>query len=166
MSSLFGKGKGSILRLFCSNNEISDMIAHAFLDPNASIDCIDEWECVYAHCVSHDAYNKQCMSANIKPECLPTAENTAFQHGRRVFRQCCEWTLLDHYLTDALFCWQWVRDRRMFLLVYTSKPVATKELETFISCHCQGSCSKNIYYYSLNSVNSIPSVCGHWALLG
>ena len=32
----------SIVRLFCSNNEISDMIAHAFLDPNTSIDCIDE----------------------------------------------------------------------------------------------------------------------------
>ena len=33
---------GSILRLYCSNNEISDMIVHAFLDPNTSIDCIDD----------------------------------------------------------------------------------------------------------------------------
>ena len=119
-----------------------------------------------AHCVSDDAYNKQCMFGKIKPECLPTTENTAFQYGGRVFQQCREWMLLDPDLTDTPFSWQWDRDRRMFLPVYNSKTVATKELETFISCHCQGSCSKNIYYYSLNSVKCIPSVCGHWALLG
>ena len=46
----------------------------------------------------------------------------------------------------------------MFLPVYISKPVTTKELETFISCHCRGSCSKNIYYYSLNSVKTCQNL--------
>ena len=51
----------------------------------------------------YDAYNKQCMSGKIKPECLPTTEDTAFQHGRRVFQQCREWMLLDPDLTDTPF---------------------------------------------------------------
>ena len=60
-----------------------------------------------------------CMSGKIKPECLPATGNTAFQHGRRVFQQCRERMLLDPDLTDTPFSWQWDRDRRMFLPVYS-----------------------------------------------
>ena len=125
MSSLFGKGKESILRLLCSNNEISDVIAHAFLDPNtsnagpASI-VLMSGSAFDAHCISDDAYIKQLMSGKIKPQCLPTTENTAFQHGQRVFQQCREWMLLDPDLTDTPFTLQWDRDRRMFMPVYTT----------------------------------------------
>ena len=99
------------------------------------------------------------MSGKIKPECLPRTENTAFQHGRRVYQQCREWMLLDPDMTDTPFSWQWDRDRCMFLPVYTSKPVANKELETLISCNCQGSCS-------LKTVKCIPIVCGHCSAEG
>ena len=115
VSSLFGKGKGSILRLICFNDEISDMITHASLDPNTSIDCIDELG-VRLMCIvygktadvsltnmRYDAYNKQCMSGKIKPECLPTTEDSAFQHGWRLFLQCREWMLLDTDLMDTPF---------------------------------------------------------------
>ena len=90
----------------------------------------------------------------IKPERLPTTEDTAFQHSRRVFQQCREWMLLDPDLTDTPFGWQWDRDKRMFLPVCTSKPVATKELETFISCNFQvcGHCSAEGNCQSLEAV--------------
>ena len=63
-------------------------------------------------------------------------------------------------LTDTPFGWCWDADMAMYLPVYTSLPVAPRELESFVSCNCHGSCSKNICTCFQNSVKCLPSKGG------
>ena len=178
VSSIFGKGKASLLELFSSNGEIRDVIVPAFLDPNSSMDKIDElgvrlMRIIYGKTADVtltkmrvDAYNKQCVSGKIKPERLPPTEDAALFHGRRAFQQCREWVLLDPDLTDTPFGWCWDGDMAMYLPVYTTRPVAPRELESFVSCNCHGTCSKNICTCFQNRVKCLPSVCGHCSAEG
>ena len=73
VSSIYGKGKATILQLFSSNTEIRESIVPAFLDPDTSIARIDElgvslMRIVYGKTASEtltkmrtDTYKKQCL---------------------------------------------------------------------------------------------------------
>ena len=171
VSSIFGKGKAFIFNLFSRNDEIRDTIVPAFLDPTTSLQIIKNLgvkliRMIYTQSpdtplssVRHKTYIKQCFSGKIKPERLPPTKEAAAQHCLRAFQQCREWVILDTDLVAGPFGWEWDISRKMFIPVYSQSPMAPSELETFVSCGCEGSCSKNSCSCFKNSVRCIASVC-------
>ena len=178
VSSLFGKGKSTILKLFSTNPEVRDIIVPAFLNPSSRLERIDDlgirlMRIVYGKSpdkplskLRYEAYNKQCLMGKVKPERLPPTKGATIQHMRRVFQQCCEWVLLDTDLRSIPLGWEWNNDRGLFLPIYSEFPAAPSELEVFISCNCEGTCSKNNCSCYKNNVKCLPSVCGKCELGG
>ena len=112
MSSLFGKGKAAVLRLFSSDPEIRTA-CKPFLDPTTPISQIDlvgieKMRKIYGgggnvslSALRYRVYLKQCAKGQIKPQRIPPTEGAALQHGRRGFHQLSEWVQLDVDYTDT-----------------------------------------------------------------
>ena len=179
VSSFFGKGPASILKLFSTNREIRDIIAPSFLDPSASgpsLEMIDMMgirlvRLIYGKSADmslsklrFDSYNKQCLAGKVAPERLAPTKGAAIQHCRRAYQQCREWVMLDTDIGCSLLGWRWDSIRALYLPIYSELPAAPAELDKFVSCKCKsirdgGCCSSGNCSCVKNGVRCIPSIC-------
>lgn len=147
-SSIYGKGKTSILRLLEKSKDARQE-ADIFLKENCSpqvictagtklfvqiyggksSDSLDE--------LRYLNYMKMSLSsANIKPENLPPTQAAANYHIRRTYYQTQEWNTLMKTTLDPED-WGWKLEKGSFVPVMTDKEPAPPELLNVIRCNCR-----------------------------